>query len=549
MILGSLHFWQNGFAVPHYSASLCGGIPIFADPQSSYYSLPQFLAFWWDPLYAIRVSILAFYAMGYFLTYLWLARALKYPSDVSHFGALLFVLNGFIFAHLFVGHLTHHSYLLCPALLYFLCKEMPGTWLKRLVDVCLFDLVWIYVLYSGGFHMLVLFAVLTLLVVPLAMRKRGIVNTLVWFGLLGGSLILSFALVCSGKLAATWRYSALFYQLPFNFSPDDPWTTTLRYFYSNPWDVVSTLYFGKLRFGIWEFVGFVSKVTLLGPIYWLLGSVARRNLKDFLFASFYSTLIVFLCFLAAGKGGNDHLLFFDKYHNPIKLLGVLIPLLIWATVASTAELAGQVRALHPNQWRALLFIGLSLGVCFEEWDHFTYFLSNHTGLDYQYNPKIYAELKQRGTLPPIQRVEAVPGGDSEAAHQGYSSLACYEPVFGYRWEGLLTQVQPGSVFSVRDGRFNLNHPGCLLYPEFFQCRPWDRVKTSDREPLMKFLSGDSAAWPVPGWQSTLITLNGLFLLFWLAFPLSVSFTWAWTSFRKKLSRPTRPLKLRSARTR
>ena len=42
--IGAFHFWQNGLAVPH-SAALCGGLPFFADPQSAYYSLPQFFVY------------------------------------------------------------------------------------------------------------------------------------------------------------------------------------------------------------------------------------------------------------------------------------------------------------------------------------------------------------------------------------------------------------------------------------------------------------------------------------------------------------------------
>jgi hypothetical protein len=518
MLAGSLHFWQNGFAVPHFSPSFCGGIPIFADPQSSYYSLPQFLAFALDPMVAIRISLLIFYALGYLFTFLWLRHALEYENEVSHFGALLFVLNGFVFAHLFVGHLTHHSYLLCPALLYFLCKKVPDSWRRQLTDACLFSLIWIYTIYSGGFHMLVLFTVLTGLALPLVSYKRSFKETFRWFATLGGALVLALLLVCSGKLVAISRYSPHFYRMPFNLSPDNPWVTSARYFWSNPWDVPSTIRFGKYSFGVWEFLGFVSKLTLLGPAYLLFRALRQNSKKEIVFASIFAVVIAFVCFLATGRADNEQLPFFKMYHNPIKLLGALIPFLIWALAASLSDLLRNTKWLRDPRWRVIFFLALSIGVCVEEWDHFSYYVSNRTGLDYTYDPKIYADLKQRGTLPPIKRVEASLGGDTNAAIGGYSSLACYEPVFGYRWEGLLTSVRPGDVFAITEGRFNMNQPGCLLYPEFYHCRPWDRVKESERENLRQFLAGNSSAWPIPGWQTGLLVLNAIFLLLCISIP-------------------------------
>ncbi len=541
MVSGALYFWQNGWAVPHYSATFCGGIPIFADPQSSYYSLPQFLAFWIDPLVAVRLSLVVFYAMGYFFMFLWLHRSLHYEKAVSHFGALLFILNGFIFANLFVGHLTHHPYLWCPAILYFLFKKTPTRWRNLITECFLFDLIWIYTFYSGGIHMLILFSLLTAIMVPLVYYHRlcseeeSFKDITVGLGSLALSLGVAFALVCSGKLAAILRYSPFFYPTAFNLTPDSPWLTTVRYFWANPWDVVSSLFFGKYRFGIWEFVGFVSKITLLGPVYLLIRAVLRKSTKELVLAILYTAIIGFVCLLASGKGGNSYLPFFRKYHNPIKLFGSLIPLLIWGCIAALNDFAGRVKWLSQTQWRALFFIGLSMMVCIEEYEYFNFYVANKTGLDYEYDPQIYADLKNRETLPPIQRVEATLGADSEAARGGYSSLACYEPIFGYRLEGLLTKVQPGSVFTIRDGYYNINHPGCLLYPEFYGCHPWDRVKETDGEAFKKFLSGDSSAWPVPDWQETLIIFNVIFLLLWLTLPLLSLLTWIGKALRERFS--------------
>ena len=43
-IFGKIWFLKNGlFEIPHFNAATCCGIPFYADPQSAYYSLQQFL--------------------------------------------------------------------------------------------------------------------------------------------------------------------------------------------------------------------------------------------------------------------------------------------------------------------------------------------------------------------------------------------------------------------------------------------------------------------------------------------------------------------------
>lgn len=110
--LGAGYFWSNLFDIPHYTASLCGGMPVFADPQSTYYSLPQWLTFIVDPWIASQLTYVIFYLLGYVGCLKWLREGCRARSWTAHLGALVFVLNGFSFAHLFSGHVTHHSYLL-----------------------------------------------------------------------------------------------------------------------------------------------------------------------------------------------------------------------------------------------------------------------------------------------------------------------------------------------------------------------------------------------------------------------------------------------------
>src|SRR5512135_3628524 len=67
---GYLWFRNNGFlSPPWFTPSFCAGQPYFADPQSVFYSVPQFLAFVMDPLSAIHASVLLFAGLGFWGTY------------------------------------------------------------------------------------------------------------------------------------------------------------------------------------------------------------------------------------------------------------------------------------------------------------------------------------------------------------------------------------------------------------------------------------------------------------------------------------------------
>jgi len=47
----------------------------------------------------------------------------------------------------------------------------------------------------------------------------------------------------------------------------------------------------------------------------------------------------------------------------------------------------------------------------------------------------------------------------------------------------------------------------LLYPDYFGCKPWDRIPESDKENFEIFRQGKIPSWGVPPWQTFLLYLN------------------------------------------
>ena len=92
------YFWYraNGlFAVPWFTPAFCGGIPLFPDPQSVYYSLPQWLSFVTDPLTSVYLTLLLFAALGFVGFYFLLRWVFRTTPWTALLGAGLFLFNGF----------------------------------------------------------------------------------------------------------------------------------------------------------------------------------------------------------------------------------------------------------------------------------------------------------------------------------------------------------------------------------------------------------------------------------------------------------------------
>jgi hypothetical protein len=501
---GAVHFWQNGFAVPHYTPTLCGGLPVFADPQSMYYSLPQWLTFVMDPLAAVLVTHFVFYGLGYWGFYRFLRDVVEAARELSHWGALLFVLNGFSFEHLLVGHLTHHSYLLFPWLLRVAMVPGPDFW-KR---AGLLSLILIYTFYSGGTHMIVVFVAGALLLLPWCISRgarRGDLKETGALVLLSAVLVLA---ACSPKLAASAALSPSFLQRPIDSSGLSISTLLKQFFWFDPRTLPNTILFGKWHFGPWEYVGFMSKMLILGVPVLLVSLLLRMTRARFLLVSSYIAVIYAIGWIGAAKHAEHGLWLLRDYHNPIKIYGAFVPFLIVAAVVSVRWIASFKGWLPTTPWvRATLFGMASLMALAEFAVSSRYFVSNPLVYNFRYDPNLWRELRKVGHLPEVTQVTDQYRSDVDGIARGETSLKCFEPMFGYRREVMKADLVAGSPLTLREGRFNFTHPGCLVYPGHFQCKRWDRVPASEEGNLRRFVRGDSGAWSVPLWQTGLLRVG------------------------------------------
>lgn len=498
LTLGAIHFWQNGFSLPQFTPSLCGGIPLLADPQSYYFSLPQLLSFVVDPYEASLLTIALFYALGFWGAFRLGSKGLGLSVESSALAAVLFTLNGFSFANLFVGHLTHYSYLLFPWLI---ALPLEGLRTREVSRFLSFTLLWIYCIFGGAIHIAVVFAFGLLLFLPFLKKRSGATTKMMvaWFG---GALSLAL-LCCAAKIVSAYLYSAQFVTRPID-APEGPlWITWLRYFWFIPSHTPQELHFSGIVMGAWEFVGFTSKLTIAGLIAWLF----RRREIDKRLCLTTMAIAVLIILVGYGQPLNRFLPFLAHYHNPIKIWSCFIPLFCLITASAFDRLAKG----RPEKTRRLLLL-IMLAAILGEFNSLSgFFVKTGAGISFPYESDRYYNLKKIGKLPPVLTVVNDPTMDFLGIPAGFSSLQCYEPLFGYDRKGMHSTVVPGPAQSVSAGYFNLNHPGCFLYPEHFHCRAWDRIPSSYRQQFEAFRNGE-AVFEIPLWHRLMYAIDLLLIL-------------------------------------
>lgn len=497
ILIGADYFWKNGFSTPHFTPYLCGGMPFYADPQAVYHSVQQFLTFWIPPLLALRITLGVFYLIGFWGMITLASRVFRFSDWIAALLGLLFVLNGFCYFHILVGHTTHYQFLLAPWLLYSIGKPTEGNLRKEMGAAAIQVLVLSYTLFSGGLHILVVFAAMQLLFLPTVFRLRSEKREYYSFLRTVGFSIIGFLCICSSKLLAVKLFSPIFVKAGVDSSTLPILTLVRQYFWLNVAHIPPYLRFGRWDFGPWEYIGFVSKPALILAVIGLL------------FTRFWTrtgiitvAISLFIILLATGNAANEKLPFFNGYHNPLKILAAFVPLilLLAGTALQKFEKMNWVKERSLGWGRAVFC--LLVFFSFSEFLVYTSIFRMHPGVLGTLSPDgIYGMFKNAGGLPAVSTVVFETNRDLTMAFQGKTSLGCYEPLFGYRHETFATHLALGSVFGSGEGSYNLHAPACFLYGKQLGCEPFANIRRSDAKNFELFRAGYQTEGWVPWWQT------------------------------------------------
>lgn len=127
LLAGKYWIAQNGvFAVPHFSPAFCAGLPFLAHPASIFYSVPQALAEFVDPLTSFFATTVLFAWLGGLGTFLLLRVRLAASAPAACLGAVIFLFNGFLLYRMAIGHAAYHAVGLLPLLCHVLLTPLAG---------------------------------------------------------------------------------------------------------------------------------------------------------------------------------------------------------------------------------------------------------------------------------------------------------------------------------------------------------------------------------------------------------------------------------------
>ena len=545
MIAGAYWYMQNGLlSVPWFTPALNGGNLLYADPESIYFSFPQFVAFFADPLTSITITYATFSTLGMWGMYLLLRKIFDCGFGSSLLGAALFLFNGFFTYRMVVGHLPYHAFMLLPWILFCVLRRYePQAIYNDIVCAAGAAFMLSYCFYAGGIHFFIP-VTLSIVVVGLIYShifvERGI--RYVWRRV--GLFFTITGMLCASKLIAAFNVIKNVpreaYLLPGIPNAIDLIIVPIRsLFFSAITRQEANQTFENLQWSLdrheFEYgITFVPLVLLIAgisrriirqhrkicfPVWrkkqWLFFIAALFLLMVPIFANYYSPQWnAFLKSLPVIKNSSALVRWYAMY----------IPIGIIFSVLMFKQLD-----VEPAM-KSLLAGCLIIIVVAVNWTHDKTF-SFVNNYNYRSISQGYTAAKDRGRIPIIEYVGLSATIDTPASKITYSKdnlinigvsyLLARSSLFGYKLEFFpqKEKLKIGRVNQVSEGFFNMINPSCYLYPDENGCGPGDRFRTDQIVQLTNFVNYRHFNFEVPigqriaNWMSLITFLSCLSFLF------------------------------------
>jgi hypothetical protein len=512
LLAGYYWYLHNGvFNLPWFSPSECAGVPFHADPQFAFLSLPQFLTFFMPPLDAVRTTFLLFSAIGFWGAWHLARRTFAMSLPAALLAAGLFQLNDMFAVRMIVAHISFAPFMLLPALAAAMLRP-PGLAAPVLTETIfrvVFGGVLVAICILGGMVHLIpplylsLVAVFAIHALCHGTQKAALAR-------LAGATFIGLAL-SAGKLVAGLALLSNFPRSDYRLPGIDGLFTTLyvalRALFTPASHGLSTIMaHSQLIQEQHEFaysVGFGAPLLMLAVavpaviLWWRLGRPklppAPRTLA-----------IALAVMLAVPVVLNVYEPHWNALLKSLPVLGSSSTLLRWFSADILPAVLGAALALqYITRTRrnlafplaggalALLLLGSAFG------DHNDYGFARLGFYDPSALNTAWQIAHEAGTPPPITFVTkmSAPNGALIMAPerqnglvQGYSTLFCYQPIFGYRLEKFpFGPIRLDAAMSVHDGVRNFKNPACYVYPGANQCAPGDQFTEAQGDALSQFL--------------------------------------------------------------
>lgn len=546
------YFWQhnNGLFTPQwFSPAFCGGVPAFFNPQNIYYSLPQWLTFFVNPLTAVYLTLLTFAALGFAGSYWLLRHGFATSCLVALFGATLFLFNGFFSHRMIAGHLTFHAFMLIPLIAACLLRPVAGQavtrWPAMITNIAVAGLLFAYMVYSGMING-VLPALLALTIIGLI---HGLMFGHSWrfwlqFALAG---VVGMALA-AGKIVGSLAFLENFQRSDYALPGANGLWALLRMgfemlFLTPSSDTVSA----RLQWAL-ERHEFEYGITLVPFVVMLIGiAYAVTHWRSLTLARGLTlALIGVLCCLPLAL--NVYTPGWNATLKTLPIIGSSSNLLRWFSVyISVAMLAAALALQHTrwlNRFRPHVAVVALVGVLIIS--------VNVDRQDYaqqSYDPapitSAYRQTHAPEWAPSIRFVTAfrdeqgrilMPNYRNNTLIQAASQLTCYEPVFGYRLEHFpLKTLHPAPVDQITDNHYNIKNPACYVYPVENRCEPGDHYSVDQSAEAKAFVLYQPIRFAAPLKQhlaNGVSVISAIAIACWIVGVLLVNTARVGTRFRR-----------------
>lgn len=538
---GYYWFLENGiFRIPWFTPAFCGGVPAFPNPQNLFYSVPQFLTFAAGPLNGVLMAVILFAWLGYLGAYFLLRMVFQVNRPASSLAATLFLLNGFFFSSMVIGHLAFHAFMLVPWLCFFLLAPVKDDWPKtrrRAAFVCLSILAalcWSYMFYSG----------MAVILIPAALSVVAVACIRIFSGGSSGSFWGRFAL--SGIVSLAIGAVRLVPSLAF-----------MRHFPRNEYSMPGTDFLGGIELffrslflpGTWSFSRTILKnyqwtpqlhdydfgitpvpliVILIGILCYVRGNPRARLQSTTALQWLHAVLLLVL--LCVPFVLNLHSPWWHDTLKSLPVIGNSSTMVRWYVLYILPVLTLMALSLERidilKKYSLPVFVtGISAALLINGLQPTGYY-------DLQdYSPAPIVRAYERAVIghPGIDRIFTFTDESGRPVKAPYgndvmilraSQMLCYEPVFGYRLERFpLKSLQPGFILTDREGVWNMKNPACYVYPAENGCLPGDHFTLQQKTDMLQFASYRAFPFRVPmeqtvaGWLSAAaLVLSVLYLL-------------------------------------
>ncbi len=529
MLAGYFWYLKNGiFAVPWFSPSQCAGIPFQADPQVAWFAVPQFLTFVMPPLQAAKVTFLLFAAAGYWGAWHLARRTFALSVPASLFAAALFMLNGFFSVRMVVGHLTYAPFMLLPAFAACVLRPpglAPPATPEFVLRACLAGMIVGLSVQAGMVHIIPPLYLSLVVVIVLHAGRFGAQRSAWW--LLLAATLLGLAL-SAGKLAAALSLLSNFprdvYPLPGIEGLPSVFYVVLRSLFTPVSDALGQFVVNsQLIQEQHEFEYGVSLAPLLlmfaaAGISVRHGWRPRPTPRAALIVALLLVPLALNWYIPAWNGFLKSLPYFGSSSTLFRwVCAYILPAILGGALALENLAAGQ----EP---RARLLAGAGVALML-----LTTAFSNHV----KYGPPLlgfynqdaletaWHKARATGTVPPIGQITELRDDSNQllmaperqnGLTQGFSTLFCYEPLFGYHLEKFpFGTLRLGDALESRNGVLNIKNPACYVFPGSNQCHPGDQFPESRQADAQAFLNYQAFPFAKPWYAVAADWLNLLAL--------------------------------------